>query len=319
MQEKLRATSSLLRDDLLQAHFDSAQKLSTISTIAPGRPVGGYFYIRHWASVSEGVDGLNVPSLRMNANAAQTPVLCFTVRRQGTLPEDYFTARIPTTGAPLSATERLLFGQGPADYHLPPPNDSVLISREAEIGYFLVATGDTAAGTTPLYSLRRRVRVVVPDSPPVSGSLNVGAGRVPATLWASRYAEVSCMPDYVGNQPTFLHFNRFADLTNPDRQVMSQPRPRSLTVVAGRPQPLVQLGTGGQGDPTWFGDDLVLTDVISFNVRILRPGAADFVDLNSVYNTGVTPGTRINALEITIRVWDVKTQLTRQMTIVQDM
>lgn len=327
MQEKLRAASSLLRDDLLQAHFDSAQKLSTISSTGVGRPQGGYFYIRHWASALEGNDGLNIPSYRMNA--AQTPVLCFTVRRQGTLPEDYFVARIPITGPEPSATERLLFGQGPADYR---PGDGFLISREAEVGYFLVPTGDTAAGTTPLYSLRRRVRVIVPDNPTITNSLNVGAARVPVTsggtnLWAARYAEVSCLPDLRGGQPNFLHFNRFSDLTNPDRQVMPQPLPRSLTAGTGQPPSLVQLGlqnqsdpTQNQGDPSWFGDDLVLTDVVSFNVRRRASGTtvADFTDLNGVYNTGVSQ-TRISALEITIRVWDVKTQLTRQMTIIQDM
>jgi hypothetical protein len=272
----------------------------------------------------------------------------------------------------------------------------------------------------PLYTLRRRHRVVVPDDPTqITPTLNqdppnpnVQSNRIPAQvtklsplppLWASRYAEVSCAPDPVGavsgtvlfnvdgsaavsprtqslagvrqgsmlvadpitgqlvqkngystaqwaNQGTFLYFNSPADLLNPARQSMPQslwPYGTQFSLDGG-------LTWQQDGAASWFGDDLVLSDVISFNVRVLAVDnngtyggqqlayplpPADFLDVpvanalyapvpvagvNPIYNTGnyslaSPPPYRIQALEISIRVWDVKTQKCRQITIVQDM
>jgi hypothetical protein len=65
-------------------------------------------------------------------------------------------------------------------------------------------------------------------------------------------------------------------------------------------------------------------------VRILKSDpingpASDFSDVdNGFFDTswdpsGLAPAYNIIALEITIRVWDLKTQQARQITIVQDM
>src|SRR5262249_48854638 len=73
---------------------------------------------------------------------------------------------------------------------------------------------------------------------------------------------------------------------------------------------------------------LVLSNVISFNVRVLKAypdGTAepDFLDLDATtpaaFDTSNNPGYRITALQITIRVWDLKTSQARQITIIQDM
>jgi type II secretory pathway pseudopilin PulG len=314
MQEKLRATASLMRDDLLHLHFDQNQKLSTLGGL--NQIKGGYFYIRQSPSVIEGFDGYGVPSRSMAPGAP--PVMCFTVNRKpGIQPDDYFIARIPVANPPTQAlpvplaSELALFAQGPVDYRRPSPPSPypTLISRWAEVGYFLVPTGDNANGT-PLYSLRRRVRVIIPDDPTViTGNLNTA--QVPVALWGPRYAEVSCAPD---GATGFLHFNNPADLTQVNRQAM----PQSLV-------PLASANSLGQpdGDPSWFGDDLVMTDVISFNVRMLfgYPFGNDFVDVpfGGTYNTALQQEFKVRALEITMRVWDVKTNLTRQMTVVQDM
>src|SRR5262249_23675518 len=128
-----------------------------------------------------------------------------------------------------------------------------------------------------------------------------------------------------------------------------------------------------------YGSDVLITDVISFNVRVLFSGYPDFIDLQdlsnlkdannnsifinvnrnsqftlpqAVYDTwsqatdtlydysawsdptqtakvapsqpsvltanGYVPS-RILALQISIRVWDLKSQQARQITVVQDM
>ncbi len=130
MQEKLRSVTSLLRDDLRQTpgrqyHFDVGD--GTLGTLGinnnPNSPTKGYFYIQQppqqllpaamqFGSMPEGVDGFNVPSVRMNSpvltlnganqlvssgpsTPAFLPALCFTINRRGTQPQDYFAARIP--------------------------------------------------------------------------------------------------------------------------------------------------------------------------------------------------------------------------------
>src|SRR5207249_4993241 len=103
-------------------------------------------------------------------------------------------------------------------------------------------------------------------------------------------------------------------------------------------------GTNG-GDSAKAGSDILLTDVLSFQVMVLLPGGTKFVDLfdasmpaaqNSKFNTATQPrvfdtwsdksdgtydysgwqtagtatslplNTPISALQITLRIWDVK-------------
>ena len=207
-----------------------------------------------------------------------------------------------------------------------PRRPASLLSRWA-IGWFLWPTGATAGTNNPLplFSLRRRIRVVLDDTNAIpnttttySAALNTGANGTtpipagpPANLWSARYAEVSCLPDTKGN----IYFNTPTNLVNPAPAgplAPGQMMPVSLT----------PLGANGQGQADWAGDDIVLTDVISFNVRVmyqLPPNAQgqvlytpDFQDVNTIAPTpgSTTPAStrsRSPRLEITLRVWDVKT------------
>jgi len=466
MQEKLRNTGNLLIDDLRQPHFDgNDKKLSNLFTSPANVPQAGYFCLRQNANSLpsvEGLDGLGIPSLRM---PDATAVLCFSVRRNGIQPSDYGSGRIPGWAQYQSLPPFLVgdpqldfFMQGPLDYRLlrgptgvplpgTPPYDltqgsGTLISLWEEIGWFLTPEFDSngnqlmtpnAAGVLnsglPLFTLRRRKRVVTPDDPkqitPNIATLflnnsNNPANRMPinfpwpnpgtnVNLWGARYAEVSCAPDLASNLnpvtglPAYLYFNSPSDLMNPGRQAM--PRsfyPVGAVIPNSSPAMVAQqpgCGVGpyqfgaiipgsnpaaidGQAD--WFGDDIVLSDVISFNVRILvkdntglyavavpsnagmlgsNQGAQawpatnlpDFMDVpaanasyapsppasgpyslpatfpllalggSATYNTGnylwpqQLPPYSIQALEITIRIWDLKTARSRQITIVQDM
>ena len=352
MQEKLRAAESLLRDDLVHYHFDGTNRLSNLDTTNP--PTQGYFFIQQSGSSTEGSDGLSTLYRMWTGPVppAAPPVLCFTVNYnkppnvspaladKGYLPGDFFTARIPqnpgnptvTIISPTGPEQALIKPTnppastgGPVDYV--PPQDTLngyFASQWAEVGYFLVATGrqagSTAGNQMPLYSLRRRTRAIVSDttfSGP-SGSLNT-TSRIPATsattndMFNARYAEMSCVPDSTGN----LYFNSPADLATQATNRMYSMQSGSLPTV---------LGTT-QGQLAWAGDDLVITDVISFNVRVLYTPSAtvtDFANLGASgtavsYVADATTQTQVRALEITIRVWDVKTNLARQITIVQDM
>jgi hypothetical protein len=80
-----------------------------------------------------------------------------------------------------------------------------------------------------------------------------------------------------------------------------------------------------------IGATQVLSNVVSFNIRAFSPsslststasGTTGDVDLGAPYpatydfRSATTP---ISAIQISIRVWDQKTQQTRQTTIIQDM
>jgi prepilin-type N-terminal cleavage/methylation domain-containing protein len=93
----------------------------------------------------------------------------------------------------------------------------------------------------------------------------------------------------------------------------------------------------GQFDPVnpqLWSATLLLTDVVSFDVRILAglPGYnTDFGDIipvpgwpTKVFDTALpfspmSPPYPIKAIQITLRVWDMKTQQARQITMIQDM
>jgi prepilin-type N-terminal cleavage/methylation domain-containing protein len=364
MQERLRAAESLIRQDLVHNHFGGppAVKLSTLN----GQPNQGYFFIQQSGSLLEGTDAYGNTSYRMNTNAP--PLMCFTVNLgapfqvppvlgdKGFLPSDFVVGRLPTPPPipppPVPAADASLTGSGPADYQ----QSNAFISQWAEVGYFLMSTGRTAGtasplGPQPLYSLRRRIRPIVAD--PMNTGLNstLNGLNIPASQWG-HYAEVSCIYTGTVAAPGLLTFPTPTTLAGAQTAANQRPMMITLGVMpTGQPGigplPLGSQNVVGQIDgqlppapgqfSPWAGDDLVITDVISFNIRVfsptLFPTATDYSDLStntvtpgyydtaSTLNTTTTPPSSypINALEITIRIWDPKTSLARQLTIVQDM
>ncbi len=390
MNERLRACTITLRGDLLQLHFDGTKRLSdggitTAYVVVPDnhdacQPLQGYVRIEQEQSLflpppsppgvpNELVDGDGIPSFRGNSK------LFMTVVHTGITRDDYFTARLRpiqyTTTTPVNFPscpgETLLNTLGPVDYR----TNGTIINVWAEVGYFLVPTGDDANGT-PLFSLNRRVRVLVPPpgdpaqpdplDPNLSTSLNwVGAtvanpgNRVPSNLYPF-YSDVSCQPDTAN--PPFLYFNRPQDLSGagstpqvaPVRgffpTVGALPSPTGTlanTIISPQPLGGVPGATVQESLPESRGDDILLSDVISFTVRVLPQQAplgtafapqfqtlpVSLAPTSSIFDTNISvvgvgpaftpPPYRIRALEITIRIWDVKSQQSRQVSVIQDM
>jgi len=74
--------------------------------------------------------------------------------------------------------------------------------------------------------------------------------------------------------------------------------------------------------PEIWSATLIATDVVSFDVQILSPqlGPTDFSDVpTGVFDTVTPQPYTVNAIKITLRVWDLKTHQTRQVSIIQDM
>jgi hypothetical protein len=225
------------------------------------------------------------------------------------------------------------------------------------------------------YTLRRRQRLLAP--PGVILNAPAGPGHEEASL-----------PEVPAG--TSVRVNRSQEVRTPafrmNMQVVPAPYtgaqlPRTDPTYAGRP-----IGYVNSSSPVYPNnrvDDVLCTDILSFDVRILLHGANDFVDLydpavaayangNTAYPfTGNTPrvfdtwtrsnfgrynytnrdnfnppgnldnrprwqipgsyasiplyqngagqSIRIRALQVNIRVWDPKTQMTRQATVVHDL
>jgi hypothetical protein len=376
LDEKLRMASTILRNDLQLDHFEGKRRLSDPSFWVQGPPREGFFHIEQLAkSQLEGRDGDSIPSW-----LAANHRLHFSIKARGSGRENFFSASFSPSlvqqHSPLFAANTTYFNF-PADARY---QDTPLTynSQWAEVAYFLMPNGSTAGGI-PLFALYRRQRLAVPNNADLN---SVGKGiqvHNPAELAA--YAPMSCVVDPHGNM---LHFNSPTDLSVPERR-FGMNRVNSILVSNYTP-----LGTG---------EDLLLTDVISFTVRILSPdvlnqppsparpydhvddpagGPNTFVDLPVVppplpqtpppggnkgppvpsmggqvvvngkpailpvigafdtwstvqdqtydyYGTTVyypVPAPlpiRITALQITLRVYDLRTQQTRQVTIIQDM
>ncbi len=326
MEERLRAASIILRRDLAADHFEGRRRLSDPNFWQLGPPREGYFRIQQGSiSTVEGTDGDNIPSLYATNHA-----LAFTVKLRGNNRGDFFSAFIGDLSSPLL---QATFGQPDGRYQ---DTSSTYNSQWAEVVYFMVPNGSTAGGT-PLFRLHRRQLLAVPaDNNQVN--VNWGTQQVSANPWPNpAYAGVSCAPN--PQTPAVLYFNSPIDLTVPDRRFGMTPSPTPPNLP----------GSGGGAllwmpQPVGDGSDLLLTDVVSFDLQILLAGATDFIDVPAnlfdswssvkddtydysantaqplpAFHPGPPNQININAIQIILRIWDLKTQQTRQITIVQDM
>jgi type II secretory pathway pseudopilin PulG len=291
MEQRLRTAATVLRRDLFADHFEGSKRLSDPHFWREGPPREGFFRIWQGSAPSavagspyflEGTDGDNIPSFR-----ATNHLLHFAIKLRGNNRQDFLSARVP--GQPAVSPLRLALVQPDSRYLDPIPTPAppwvLYNSQWAEVAYFLRPTG-VSAGTTPLFALYRRQLLAVPDN-----SLN-WTGPVPAAE-APNYLEISGKPFGAA-----LHFNSPADLTVPQRRFGLlatadgglPSRPDASYPIFGDPagaagEPPSQVTT-----PTLQGADLLLTNVLSFQVRILPaisgdailPFNDDFVDLHSL-------------------------------------
>ncbi len=311
MEERLRTATTLLRRDLAADHFEGRRRLSDPGF---GTPREGFFRIQQGPASpfqnvkpspfqDEGTDADGVPSRRRITHS-----LHFTVKLRGNRREDFFSAQVQPP-SPLFTLRTNFFDQ-PADARY---QDSLgtYNSQWAEVAYWLLRTGTTAVptdiasdeilgGPKPLCALYRSQFVIVPDN----SSLNWPDFTVkpPSLVEYARHGEISCKKANPNSSPPFpdgLYFNNPSDLSeNPQRRVF--------------PDALLPLR----------GATLLLTDVLSFDVEVMRMtmnGPSPwFVDIGT-FDTSVPAGNQVLAVRITIRVWDPKTQQARQTTIIQDL
>jgi prepilin-type N-terminal cleavage/methylation domain-containing protein len=373
MQERMRAASVNLRLDLLNRHFDADRKLSDPAAAwdvnqGGSLPLEGFFRIQASRPIPEGFDSDGLPSYRTDPNGllpgmfqangqpvSGLPVLHFglkiTPTRAGAnLKSQLLTCRVPPTPFPNTLNLPPLDQEGPADLRVP----GTMNSPWAEVAYFLVPTIDPAtglperAGGNQLFSLHRRQRLCVAPGSPATLSQVLGQ------TWGI-YPEVSCAPYPRTNTASPMRFNSERDLTTPSyRSMMDATGTYSNPAAIGFGPP-ADPAVGGlpfspPEDPSLAADDLLVADVISFEIKVMTqltaqqdptrnpPMAPEFWDINDIslnppqglftpaypngiYDTATTPVNQLQilAIKVVIRVWDFKSNLTRQVTVVQEM
>ncbi len=220
-------------------------------------------------------------------------------------------------------------------------------------GASLTALTSDGLAPMPLYALNLTQRVIVPDNT----YLNYGTTLpppaplvpVPYTLVTrSAYGQMSFLPNANNNPPT-LYFNNPEDVTAPGNRAFDPTSPEKPLAAGGAPQAALgttllmsnvvsfhvrALRTTAPTVPTTPTSqrnfpDLTATDY--FNVAYLpitptRPAVIPGFDTSTsgtiANDTNVRNGglpAFYSAIAVTLRVWDQKTQQTRQITIVQDM
>ncbi len=306
LQERLRTAAVNLRSDLVFDHFETGRKLSDRSNNPLfTRPSKGFFRIQ--VTQPPVVEG-NEPGGELSRTQTAA-VLHFTIktRENVTRPEQYLHCEVPINSN--------LETEGEPDLRRL-PGSGVMSSHWAEVAYFLVPNGQFAGTNVPLYNLHRRQRLARAGS---MLSLPITGGSA-----ASDYDEVSCQ--LRGSPTPRLECNSPDDLTTPTNRAMSDP-------ITGVSLPTPLTGLSPSGAPR-RGDDILLGDVISFDVKVLQVGtnpafpnqtSPGFVDVpvgaTNAYDTATIPLPQmpILAIQITIRAWEPRTRQTRQLTIIQEM
>jgi hypothetical protein len=355
MQDMLRTATNVLRSDLAADHFEGKRRLSDVNFWTVGPPREGYLRLIQGVdlvnNVGEGLDGDGIPSRRIVSD-----ILQFTVKRRGNRLAEFFSAPVLDPTSPL--LQPALFPEPDGRFQDPVAGLSgtgFFNSQWGEVVYFLspardangnqlFAPGTAALPRVPLYGLYRQVRVVVPDPSGVNYSAKqanaVDVTKLTPLVLASYLNQFSCQPNPANGFTNYLYFNSPSALTIPER--------RQNTFAPRK-----------DVNGNYTGDDLVMTNVISFDVQLLRsddqamtvkfdpdvpvtplpnllpPNLTPYFDTWSFIQDEVYDYTNrlatgkplpfsgapytIIGLQITLRVWDSRTQQTRQISIFQEM
>ena len=396
MQERMRSVSIILRRDLQKEHFENkdnrGNRLSDIDLrIGRGSPPDeGFFRIWQrnnpadanpmsltWNSTRDfGVSSLEGQDLDGIPTTVSTEhVLHFTIKLPlGSLPANYMFVQLPGYSAADETNLATQGGQVSVDIQ----KASTMPSHWAEVVYFLVPKiGRTAKGTQ-LYSLYRRQRLLA--HPGVSASLTP----------SNEYNSIS-LSNNAGATAGTMQVNTPASITEPRNRFGSSGGMEGAYPGASNNPPFqgwsLEDTLGFNYAQTQYGqagDDLLLTDVVAFDVKVIQQGYPTangipvFADLppasagsNPTFKAGVPfsvfdswsknklpPGStagspyygetnpstgrsywdgrpidtdaatntlqapsriRIIAIQVTVRVWDEKTEQSRQVSIIQEM
>ena len=287
MQEKIRPAITLLQRDLGANHFEGSKKLSDPEFWDNGPPKEGYFML--WQDQAfEPVIGVepsgnegayNGVSFRRSA-ALANHMLAFTVKLPGKSPNDFFESSLGASfgniffngaGTPIGMTD--------SNIRRFESNSNLIHSDWAEVAYFLgphnagatpVIDGNTDGKTNPpslpYFNLYRQQRIVLPN-------LNIPiTGVVLPAINAAIKEEISC-------ETSTGTFNKPSDLTVPWKRMGN----RTLNHLGNRAGPLFSEFVNPSSK---VNTDIIATNVISFDVKLLTDLRYDYEDLATILSQG---------------------------------
>jgi len=301
LEQRLRTVANIMRRDLKAPHFDGSKKLSECTASGRAMPVldglkatgpysatettallrqlaayrfktpsEGFFSVEEWPNrpagatmFFEGQDASGRPSYRDIAvfNGAgniviPSDVLHFSSRLEGNDPDRFFYGKV-RTGSPLDGA-----GLSAGNTRYDSGGNNMYTGQAAELLYFMGGDGSqfTPGVTTPggpvlTFNLYRQAWLLVPNRFSDGSAANGDAFYSTGTP-AQYYLENDVSAANVGG--TFF-FNSMADV---------QHRARRINAGGVRSPRLLNLAPGDLD-----GSDIMLTNVISFDVKVFDPFA----------------------------------------------
>jgi prepilin-type N-terminal cleavage/methylation domain-containing protein len=333
MQERLRTGTNALKKDLGNDHFGppygsarngphvSDQRLDQIGWVPPP---AGYFNLTQPMTATPSImepanfylstgmgetDGEKLTSTRATGH-----VLQFTVRLPDGPAPELFSAQLPAVPPGTSLDGSPMFGLDPrvnAFVNATTVNgqlQSLFYSRWAEVIYYLDPTQDPTivntqanGGGLPLYTLRRRVRLLAPKSVDYYVATNTALQII--AQFQQLYIDSIC-PFIAGPAPAKYGQNAVT-LRMPGPEALNLPDLDYTLVYAGQspvPQYVERMAQdlANRGLPLRHptGDDLVIGDVLSFDVKAAWFNNSTFNTppaLNGVGNNGTSPPSNVMA------------------------
>ena len=261
LQERERTAAQIIRRDLASEHFDgpfipgrSGPRVGDQRLDQPGwmPPLKGYFELRK-TRVSV-VEPFNAPVSRRRGSAVHAQRRRHPpIHRQAGRPAGGRVVLHQFQAVPAQPTEPV--AADPRINAFPVPGGSLVYSRWAEIEYWLQPNGDATPATgngpqLPLYSLRRRVRVLA-----AAGQNYVVANQQRAQILMASYPDLALVDlgPVPGGGGEVVRVLGPEDVTNPNAR------------FAYPPQVAQKLNAAGTLYET--GDDILATDVLSFEVK----------------------------------------------------
>ncbi len=277
MQEKIRPAITLLQRDLGANHFEGSKKLSDPEFWDNGPPKEGYFML--WQDKAYDVAEGTINNVTFSQSAAlANHMLAFTVKLPGKSPNDFFDSSLGASfgniffngaGTPLGMTD--------SNIRRFESNANLIHSDWAEVAYFLgphnagatpVADGNTDGKNNPpslpYFNLYRQQKLVLP-------SFNISGVTLPVATAAIK-EEISC-------ETSAGTFNKPSDLTVPWKRMGN----RTLNHLGNRVGPLFSEFVNPSSK---VNTDIIATNVISFDVKLLTDLRYDYEDLTTILSQG---------------------------------
>ena len=277
MQEKIRPAITLLQRDLGANHFEGSKKLSDPEFWDNGPPKEGYFML--WQDKANDVAEGATNNVTFSQSAAlANHMLAFTVKLPGKSPNDFFESSSfnfltpPLFGNTFFNGAGTPLGMTDSNIRRFESNANLIHSDWAEVAYFLGIqnapvtdrTDGKSAPSLPYFNLYRQQKLVLP-------SFNISGVTLPVATAAIK-EEISC-ETFTGT------FNKPSDLTVPWKRMGN----RTLNHLGNRAGPLFSEFVNPSAK---VNTDIIATNVISFDVKLLTDSRYDYEDLATILSQG---------------------------------